>query len=203
MSKLISAHKRLSRSVIVSLIAAGLLLAAVITFILWPRDKGQYRIPETSAWQTGDIFFSSGTSWKSDVVRLFGGTGEYHTSHCGIVMMVQGKPMLVHMSTDKGEITLESVEDYGPLNGATSVRAMRLKTMLDTVALRRRLECLLATHKEFDNSFDHADTTQYYCTELVVREFQALGVEAFAPLLNQTVIYPADIERSPSLTSVP
>lgn len=171
--------------------------------MVWPGNNEEYRMPDTSAWQTGDIFFSSGKSWKSDLVRLFGGENEHETSHCGFVLMVNGHPHLVHMSTDEGEIVLEDVEEYGRLNGATSVRAMRLRQSVDTVALRGNLERLLAEHKEFDSSFDHQDTVSYYCSELIVREMQRIGCHLLDPLLKESVIYPQSIEMSGYLAPVP
>lgn len=193
---------RLSPSMALSLAAAGLLFVGALIFVARPRNHEEYRAPDTSAWQTGDIFFSSGDSWKSDLVRLFGGENEHETSHCGFVLMVNGHPHLVHMSTDKGEIVLEGVEEYGRLNDATSVRAMRLRQSVDTVALRGNLERLLAEHKEFDNSFDHSDTASYYCSELVVREMQRIGCRLFDPLLKESVIYPQSIEKSGHLAPV-
>lgn len=193
---------RLPLPMAMSLVVAGLFLAGALLFVLWPRGNGEYRVPDTYAWQTGDLFFSSGNSWKSDLVRMFGGGGEHETSHCGFVLRVNGHPMLVHMSTDRGEIVMESVEEYGRLNGASSVRAMRIIQPVDTVALRRNLEGLLSAHKEFDNSFDHSDTTSYYCTELVVREMQRIGCHLFAPFMDESVIYPQSIESSGYLVPV-
>ncbi len=197
-----SNFKRLPRNVKITLLVAGVFFILILAFILWPREKGEYRQPMTVGWQTGDVFFSSGTSWKSDVVRIFGNESEYSTSHCGFVMICDGIPMLVHMSTSKNEIVIENVKDYGKINGATSVRAMRIKTAIDTVAFRKNIEQLLAEHKKFDNAFDNVDTEKYYCSELVVRQMHALGVQGLDDFLGEDVVYPQDIEQSNLLVPI-
>lgn len=196
-------HTFLSRLALFPLAATIFLIVAVAAFILFPRSSKNCPIPDSSNWQTGDIFFSSGTSWKSDVVRLFGGCGDNETSHCGFVMMQNGKAMLVHMSTDRDEISMESILEYMMQNEASSVRAMRLTDAPDTTALRRNLERLLAERKRFDSSFNHRKDDRYYCSELVVKELRKVGQHSLDSLLNSSVIYPQDIETSGALIPVP
>lgn len=183
--------------------AAGVLIVLFLAvyFIYRPKNK-QYIVPDTSHWQTGDLFFSTGDSWKSSFVRMFGGNSDNNTSHCGFVMMLDGKPMLVHMSADKGEIVVESPEEYGSINNAVEIHVMRLKEMPDTVILRKRLNELIKDHKTFDSSFNHNDADSYYCTELIVRELSASGCHGFEPLLKQKYIYPQELESSDMLIAV-
>lgn len=193
---------RLSRSSrrIVWRVAGGLLaiIAALgLAFMIIVQcSRRDFKSPDTSGWRTGDIFFSAGNSWRSIIVKWFGGESSEGTTHCGFVLMVNGRPMLVHMSTDKNEITMESIEDYARLNDVSAISARRLIHMPDTVKLRQDLMKLIAEHKAFDNSFDHDDTTHYYCTELVIRELEHLGHRELTPLLQQEYVYPVDIETS-------
>lgn len=196
-------HTSLSRLALYLLAATIILIIAVGAFILLPRSSKNCPVPDSSNWQTGDIFFSSGTSWKSNVVRLFGGSGNNETSHCGFVMMQNGKAMLVHMSTDRNEISMESIPEYMTQNEASSVRAMRLTDEPDTTALRRNLERLLAERKRFDSSFNHRKDDRYYCSELVVKELREVGQHSLDSLLNSSVIYPQDIETSGALIAIP
>lgn len=174
-----------------------LMLAAalvVTVFIVVQCSRRPFTPPETAGWQTGDVFFSAGNSWRSLIVRLWGGKSDDGATHCGFVLMVDGEPMLVHMSTAKNVITMESIEEYARINDVSAITARRLPEVPDTMRLRSDLMRLLSQGKRFDNGFNHVDTSEYYCTELVVRELGRLGNPIFNDLLRQDYIYPVDLE---------
>lgn len=195
-------NKRKRRTAVRIIAAIAFVIAAIAAYLFLPR-KTDYQIPDASRWRTGDIFFSTGNTWESRAVRLLGGSDERNTSHCGFVLMQGGKPMLVHMSTDKGEITMESVEAYGELNDSKSVRAMRLKQMPDTIALRTELEKELAGRRKFDSSFDMTEEAYYYCTELIIKVLQRIDGPKYPHAADTRHVYPHDIEKWSGLQPIP
>lgn len=128
-----------------------------------------------------------------------GGESVERISHCGFIVVKDGQPMLVHASTDKGRITMEGVEEYARVNDVSGISAVRLRELPDTTALRRRLEQLLRQGKPFDNSFNLKDTSEYYCTELILRVLEGQDCRAFAPLLGSDYVYPQQLATSPAV----
>lgn len=195
--------KRQPRPLRFALVAAGAIVLLIVGIRVYVETKRpQFKAPDAAKWQTGDIFFSSGNSWKSDVVRIAGGSSDTNTSHCGFVMREADVVYLVHMSTDKGEIAKEELTEYVGLNDVNTIVVSRLTFAIDTLRLRHSLERLIQRRKKFDNSFNHKEDGQYYCTEMVVKELSALGYHEFDPLLKQQFIYPQDLEKSSYLSPV-
>lgn len=182
----------------------GFILIVVLALAIAVQcSRKPWRSPDTTGWQTGDIFFSAGNSWKSLAVRLFGDKSEEGSTHCGIVMMRDGVPMLVHMSTETGEIRAEYIEDYARVNDVSAVTVRRLRQLPDTVVLRRYVDYLFRRKKRFDNNFNARDTTEYYCTEFVIHAMDHAGNSSFMPLLTDDYIYPEQLETSPAVSRLP
>lgn len=178
-----------------------LLLFATFWIYVWLSIK-PFQRPDTTGWRTGDIFFSVGNSWRSVVVKMFDSDNPEGLTHCGFVIVRDGQPMLVHMSTDKNCITCEGIDEYGLINDVSAITVRRLRNLPDTTRLRVALEKLLRNGKEFDHSFDHRDASKYYCSELVVRELQGVGCNDFDDLLDKDHIYPVEIANSHAVQKV-
>ena len=174
-------------------------VVVITVFVVVKCTQQPFAPPDTSQWQTGDVFFSAGNAWQSTIVRAFGGESIDRSTHCGFILINHGQPMLVHMSTEYNQITAETIDQYAQVNDVSSIKAMRVTPPLDTVALRRYLQYNLSIHRPFDHRFSHSDTTQFYCTELIVQAILAQQRTEPAHLLNLKFIYPADIETLPSL----
>lgn len=177
---------------LIASVVAALLFIVVSAYFYVESRRRPYEVPTTVGWQTGDIFFSVGNSWKSEFVRLSGGNAD-EISHCGIVLRSGDKVVLVHMSTDKGHIVGESPDDYGKINNASKVIVRHLTNPVDTISLKKRLECLLSSGKPFDYKFDKTDTAEYYCSELVVDLMFADSTREYKSLMRHDYIYPQDI----------
>lgn len=191
----------LTKKVAGGLLCFVILLLIIFFIVVWCSRK-PYTPPDTTGWQTGDIFFSAGNSWRSVIVKWFDSDNPDGLTHCGFVVIDNGKPYLVHMSTDEHQIVMESVGDYGRLNDVSSVTVRRLHEIPDTTTLRRNIMKLLAAHKEFDHKYDHRDSTAYYCTEFVVLELGKAGSHAFDDLLQKEHIYPIDLAGSPAVSGI-
>lgn len=178
------------------LVGGGAIVVAVAC------SRKPWKSPDSTGWQTGDIFFSAGNSWKSLAVRVLGGKSEEGSTHCGIVVMEQGRPLLVHMSTDKGTIAAEEIEEYARLNDVSAVTVRRLRELPDTAKLRGYIDYLRAARKRFDYDFNHKDTAEYYCTEFVVHALRHAGQPILVPLLKEEHIYPSQIEDWPGIERI-
>lgn len=193
--------KRLSRTRrivagVAGVFCALILLFVVTVFVIVACSRRDFVSPDTTGWKTGDIFFSAGNSWRSLVVRYFGGESDFRSTHCGFVLMVDGKPRLVHMSTEKNAITIEDIDEYARVNDVASISVRRLSVPADTVCLKNEINRLIRVGKAFDNDFNHRDTTAYYCTEFIIRTLERQGNRSLTPLLDKVYVYPVDIEAN-------
>lgn len=188
-------HKR---SKLLRRIAGGLLcfllIAAISFFIAISCIRKDFTPPQnTEQWLTGDLFFSVGNTWRSLIVRMFDGNNSEGLTHCGFVMVEDGQPYLVHMSTEKNKIVRESIDEYAKVNDVNAIIVKRLKEPVDTVLLRQTITSLMNEGKEFDHDFDHRDSTRYYCTEFVINTLSKTGCHKFDDLFNKDYVYPVDI----------
>ncbi len=163
-------------------------------FIRRPR----YLEPDTADWQTGQIFFSVGDSWKSVAVRSFTGARDFSftdstPSHCGIVLREPDGLRLVHESTSARHIVAESPKEYLEKNGSYCLYTLPAPCPLDTNRLRRDIYKLQQENTPFDFNFDHNDSTSLYCSELVVTLLEKNGCMKISSLRSNNYIYPQDL----------
>ena len=154
--------------------------------------------PHTDGWQTGMVFFSVGDSWESAAVRSLTGifnmaVSDSTPSHCGIVMMADKGPLLVHASTVAGHVVAEAPEEYIKKNGSYCLYVRTRPLMTDTLKLKSDIDSLLSLPAPFDFDFDHRDDKSLYCSELVVTLHELNGCRLFSPLRRKHYIYPQDI----------
>lgn len=187
------------RLFLISGITLALLLLAIIIWIsLVILLRPSYRIPDTSDWQTGDIFFSVGDSWESVAVRSLSGAKIFEVSdstpsHCGIIIRNADGVKLVHASTVTKKIVAETPEEYLINNGSYCLYARRSHQALDSTAVLHTVDSLVANGVPFDFDFNHNDSKSLYCTEMVITVFERNGVSRFSTLRGQSYIYPKDI----------
>lgn len=185
--------------VLMSILAVGVTLVA-IWIIIVIANRPKRTLPNTDDWQTGDIFFSVGDSWKSVAVRSLSGFKkpalvDSVPSHCGIVIMDSCGPLLVHASTTAKRIVAESPADYMEINGSYCLYAMKPPCALDTAKLRNDVDSLLRNEVPFDFDFRHDDSSSLYCTEMVVELLESNGCGIVTPLRDKSYIYPQDMAK--------
>lgn len=173
-----------------------ILAIGFIIFILLTRP--QYREPDTRNWQTGDIFFSVGDSWESYVVRSLTSFRERDLvdstpSHCGIILIEETGPVLVHASTVAKKVVKETPEEYISKNGSFMIYSHAVPYDVDTIVLRRDVGELLEKNYPFDFDFDHRDPSALYCSELVIHLLELNGIDQLSDLRELAYIYPQDI----------
>ena len=166
-------------------------------------------MPAGSSLQTGDVVFRRGGGFTSHAVLLADRNGHY--SHCGIVVDSAGVKMIVHsvpgepdFEGDEDRVKMDRPEWFFSNQFANAGEICRPKDSL--VAKQAAEYALRAYHRHtlFDHDYDSADTTKLYCTELVVRAYEAAGIrltgapthEFHLPAVNTVCWLPSDLRNS-------
>lgn len=179
-------------------LSAFLLLFFLIFIVAVAIYRPKPSVPDTSGWRTGMVFFSVGDSWESVAVRSFTGLrnialSDSTPSHCGMVVMGDNGPLLVHASTTAGRVVAETPAEYIENNGSYCLYVKPQPFPLDTLRLKADIDSLLNVPVAFDYNFDHTDGKSLYCTELVVTLHELNGYDTLSPLRERNYIYPQDI----------
>lgn len=156
---------------------AGMLMAAGG----WSCSPEQRDIlPEDLSLSPGDVVFRQGESFDSHVVRTADRNGTY--SHIGIVVDTGGAPMIVHavpgepdFDGDKDRIKLEAPDVFFRHDRATIGEVMRTYRKATAQAAARTALRLYRKGIAFDHDYNDDDTTEMYCTELVIYAFRTAG----------------------------
>lgn len=185
----------------VSLVALALFL--LTTILVWVSfvalSRPSYQVPDTSEWQTGDIFFSVGDSWKSVAVRSLSGMvnielSDSTPSHCGIIIRnEEGDIKLVHASTTAKTVVSETLDEYLANNGAYRLFVKKAHNTPDAIAIRKTADSLISCNVPFDFDFNHKESRSLYCTEMVITIFELNGDSCLSSLREQRYIYPSDL----------
>lgn len=183
-------------------ILGGIIVIFFLAIILWvcfvSRIRPMYVMPDTSSWQTGDIFFSVGDSWESVAVRSLSGAKKLEISdstpsHCGVIIRDVDGIKLIHASTVAKKIVAETPEEYMTNNGSYCLYAKRVYHAPDSAVILRIVDSLITKAVPFDFDFNHRDSRSLYCSEMVITVFERNGNSRFSPLRKQTYIYPEDL----------
>lgn len=158
------------------------------------------RLPDTSGWNSGDIFFSVGNSWESVAVRSISSVKgaavtDSTPSHCGFVLRDSTSVQLVHASTSAGRIVAETPEEYFRNNGSYCLYALPAPAVINTLRLRADIDSMLRCGIPFDFNFDHTDASALYCTEFVIEMLELNGIYSLSGLRSHSYIYPEDIAK--------
>ena len=170
-------------------------LIIVCTAILY-RPKPS--LPDTSYWQTGMVFFSVGDSWESAAVRSISSifnlaVSDSTPSHCGMVIMGNSGPLLVHASTTAKHIVIETPEEYIRKNGSYCLYVKSHPLAQDTLKLKADIDSMIKIPVPFDFEFNHEDSKALYCSELVITLHELNSCTSLSSLREKNWIYPQDI----------
>ncbi len=165
--------------------------------------------------QNGDLIFRKGRSIESQIVLLSDGNSDY--SHVGIIYLKDGKPLVIHsVPAENGEehefIKLESVEDFLKKDKAVRFAVFRLEDSLinsTKAASEFAYNCYLNKFC-FDNQYDLNSDTKLYCTELIWKAYQQIGIDLVQNrlhdiifiVINKRMIMPSSILESKYLKVV-
>ena len=174
--------------------------------------------------QNGDIVFSGSTAGQGGAI--IAATGSRYT-HCGIVFLSDGKPMVLEAVQP---VSVVSLEIFKSRSKPGTFMARRLKSPLSAANYQvARTWAKAQVGKNYDPHFRWDDDT-LYCSELVWKIYQHGGVELCAPRrfrdyhlddpkvkklvgerygsiekmsLDERVVAPSDLATSPLLVDVP
>jgi uncharacterized protein YycO len=165
--------------------------------------------------QNGDLIFRKGRSIESQIVLLSDDNSDY--SHVGIIYLKDGKPLVIHsVPAENGEehefIKLEGVEDFLKKDKAVQFAVFRLEDSLihsTKAACDFAYNCYLNKFR-FDNQYDLNSDTKLYCTELIWKAYQQIGIDLVQNrlhdinfiVINKRMIMPGSILESKYLKLV-
>lgn len=127
------------------------------------------KLADTAYIASGDLILRMGNSFYSPIARNIS-TRERRFSHVGIASLECGAVFIIHAEADdsgEGGVRIDPVSDF--LLQANDWGIYRLRaTESERLAVARMAESYLAQAIPFDLNFDAADSTAFYCSELVM-----------------------------------
>lgn len=138
---------------------------------------------------TGDIIMRRGDGLVSDgIAKML--QEPFDITHCGVILEEQCKLWVVHAMQDKERgvdgIFAQSLDQFVAESRLGSVIVVRYKPTQDrTPLLTERIHYYLKQDIPFDLGFDAADSTEFYCSELLQHLFlETYGVDIFPITLS-------------------
>jgi len=137
------------------------------------RMQGGTILPDDVELKAGDVVFRRGAGFTSQAVLFADRGGAY--SHTGIVVDSAGVLMIVHavpgepdFEGDEDRVKMERPEDFfHPMKALEGAVYRHADSCVARQAAMQALK-IYRRHPLFDHDYDDTDTTQLYCTELVV-----------------------------------
>lgn len=177
------------------LINTGVICVCLVAYIWYVADDNCLQSVNLNSEDivSGDLIFTEGHSFKSDIVRL-GNRDENRYSHVGILLREVDSISVVHMSIDLDCIVKEGIESFVKNNNVVSFDVCKMDMDVSEPKLKSLIDSMLSQKIEFDMDFDHIDRTKLYCTEMVCDVYEKLCDTIFFPdIKTSTIIYPGDL----------
>lgn len=166
--------------------------------------------------QSGDLVFRRGRSFGSVAVAAADPLTEF--THVGIVVIGQGRPLVVHVepgdgTDDSDRVRLEPLDVFTAIDAAVEwalYRPVSASERTRLVAGRAAME-FWRQKLRFDTAFDLASPEAIYCTELVWRVYSNAGLDLRAkraadlqPAMGSLsrFLFPRDLYESSHLRQV-
>ena len=127
--------------------------------------------------QDGDLVFRRGKSIESFTVILAGKDGDF--SHVGLISMKGNTPYVIHAEPgetplESNPVKLEPLSDFLSAGKASHYAIYRSAMRQDELRkVMKRAMSFYTSRCCFDPSFDLADDSRVYCTELVLKAYQS------------------------------
>ena len=179
-------------------------------------NKERSILPDKASIKDGDIVLRKGTGFTSHAVAFADKSSDY--SHCGIVMIKDGKPMVIHavpdepdFDGDKDRVKMEPLEEFFFSIRASKGCIMRFEDADIAYKSACSAEELFRRGILFDHDYNDRDTTEMYCSELVELAYSTHGISPsegrrhnmrFPGMKLKNVILPSDYLKSRHLRMV-
>ena len=135
-------------------------------------------LADSISWRSGDLIFRTGISMESRLVLNADKSG---FSHVGILVHTQGGWRVVHATTGEADNNIDMVKIEPVAHFVNQQRCVRFKVVRlscsDAVAEKAVRFAIQQIGRPFDDDFSLADTTKYYCTELVWQAYRHQGID--------------------------
>lgn len=157
----------------------------------------------------GDILFVNGKAWRTKLVRL-AEKSPPGFSHAGILRFQEGVPRVIHASPEEGRVVAQSLEGFLAFENVDALRVYRLREGDRGEGASRKALAYALRDVPFDDRFDSTEEGALYCTEVIWRAYEDVGVdlgtggwvELRNPVIRGKVLLPYGLSRSPLLTEV-
>lgn len=197
----------------------GLSLLLICGGMFWARETVHPSLPSppSASWeiptglQDGDIILRRGTDLVADA--LIASKPGSRFSHVGVVLIEQGQPIVVHAlpadATDDG-VRREPIEQFLAPSQTADAALYRIPGL--SFETRDRVRAYVGSRLDapFDARLRFSDDSALYCTELVLKGFQAAGIDLTTtlpsiemPTLPEPAFPPDAFRQIPGLLEIP
>lgn len=172
-------------------------------------------MPDTTVVRPGDIVFRRGGGFTSHAVVTLDAHGYY--SHVGMVVDTAGRMMVVHavpgepdFEGDPDRVKLDSLQKFFSSLYTDCGEVCRVSDAKVAGKAAEVAKQVLRRNTLFDHDYRNDDSTQMYCTELVLYAYRKAGLRLTdkephyveLPLLKSSVYYPSDVYFSKKIHSI-
>jgi hypothetical protein len=161
------------------------------------------------ALKDGDLVFRKGRSIESQLVLITDRASSY--SHVGVIYISNNTPYVIHTTPDESSyaidyVRMEKLSDFFSSENASRGSIFRLKKQYTNSAKLAALKAKSFFDNKivFDAAFDIKTENKLYCTELVWKAYQKIGIDLiqgkydklFLPFVKDFVILPSSLLNS-------
>ena len=200
------------RRVLITVAIAAITLGVYLSSgVWWTGSGGEPLVQDTSQFQTGDLLFVRGMSWRSRIVLLINGGGS-DFSHVGLVWRRNGRPFVIHAtptSSDKpegGGVMVDPLRKFLSTKHVLQAALYRVKDRKGDIAKRAAATAqrYAAQALPFDHEFDASTSSKLYCTELIWRAYREAELNLLSTFSESASdpLLPAALSQSRLLTEV-
>ena len=158
------------------------------------------KVPESTFLQAGDLIFIEGSGYLSELFRNCARRDRSY-SHAGIVVRTETDSLVIaHMEMvkqgDSSDFHLESIQSFISTSRSWGIYRLPL-TVAERQAIAQYTLYIQKRQPSFDMSFNANDTTEFYCTELLMHAINSTlscdYIKAGTPINGGNYVAPDDI----------
>ncbi len=197
------------------LLLLGLIVSILLFIVIYKLHDRAKQKQNTNTFscdlvlKDGDLVFRKGRSIESYVVLITDRASSY--SHVGVIYMINKIPYVIHTVPDESEngidyVKMEKLSVFFSSEKASRGSIFRLKEQYSNSAKLAALKAKSYFDDKiiFDDAFDIKSEDKLYCTELVWRAFEKIGIDLiqgkfdklFLPFVKGFVILPSSLLNS-------
>lgn len=200
--------------------AIGLIPLLIGGGVLWAHDTrrpADHPVPPPAPWeiptglQDGDLILRRGTDLVAAAVIASERGSRF--SHVGVIVIEEGHPVVIHALPPDAMghgVRREPLERFLGPTQTTDVALYRIPALSREARARLRTYVTARLDVPFDARFRYSDDAALYCTELVLKGFQAAGIDLTAALprvemmaLAEPAYAPDALRKIPGLQAIP